>query len=473
MKKILFIALLAVFSFTAFAQRSNENAVNVRLVKFERTGQTVTVEFSVEVDGRNVRTTDSWTLMPQIRAGAQSRGLPFVVINGNNERKMAARAEKFGGSSYGALMVETVRGNDFRNITYSVEVPYEEWMGNSFLLVENQLTSCTNRTVFTRNLGALNAPAPHKIVPHPAFITPGNEHVLIFEAFVAFPVNVSVIRPAFSYNSVELDKISATFEKIRNFNESVINSIALTGFASPEGPYNNNARLARERTEALKNHITRHGVASGIVNTHYVPEDWDGLRKLVEESNIEGKAEALAIIDSSAEPDAKEASLRRLNGGRTFRIILREMMPLLRRTEFRLNYDPKEDVAVKKELAISDPALLSQYELFKAANEFGLNSPEAMHIYQFIESRYGDDAVAQNNLGAFRIVRGDFAGAKRNLEKAASKGTNGATVVNLGIIEMMNGNYDAAEKMFRQGASLGNPQAEANLKELALMRQKR
>lgn len=477
MKKILFTALLAAFSFTAFAQRWSGDAIEVQSRKFDRHGEIVTVEFTVAVDGNNIRTTDSWTLLPIIRTGAHSKNLPSVVFNGNNKRKMAARANRFGNSWYGSepLIVETIRNNENRNITYSVNVPYEEWMRHSVLIVETQSIRCSNRTTFVQNLGVLNAPlppAPYQAVAHPSFITPQNtrERVLTSEAFVDFPVNVSVIRPTFRNNAVELEKIGMTLQKIRNFSGSVIKSIFLTGYASPEGPYNNNARLARERTEALKNHISRnYGIAAGIITTNSVPEDWEGLRKMVEESTIEGRAEALAIIDSSAAPDAKEASLRRLNGGRTFQIILRDMMPPLRRTEYRVNFDANEGAVVMKEVAISDPALLSQYELFNAANQFGLHTPEAMRIYQFIERQYPNDAVAQNNLGAFKIVRGDIAGAKRNLERAASK--NGATIVNLGIIEMMNGNYDAAERLFKQGASLGDPQAEANLREIALVRQ--
>lgn len=473
MKKILFTALLAAFSFTTFAQRSGGDVVDVRLMKFDREAQTVTVEFNVEVDGKDVHTTDSWILTPKISTNAQSKLLPSVVINGNNKRKMAARAEKFGNSWYGTpLIIQNFRSNYVLNIHYYFEVPYEEWMRNSVLVIDKRLVRCSRHTAFSQNLGVINAPAPHQIMPHPSFITPVNtpERVLTAEAFVDFPVNVSVIRPTFRNNASELEKINSTLQKVRNFNASQIKSIYLTGFASPEGPYNNNARLARERTEALKNHISRnYGIASEIITTNYVPEDWGGLRRMVVDSNIEGKAEVLAIIDSSAEPDAKEAELRRLNGGRTFQTILRDMMPALRRTEYKVTFHSQEGAVVSKETALNEPELLNQYELFNAANQFGLNTPEAMRIYQFIERKFADDPVAQNNVAAFKITRGDFAGAKRNLDRASKN--SGATIVNLGIIEMMNGNYDAAEKMFRQGASLGDPQATANLREITLRRQ--
>lgn len=49
----------------------------------------------------------------------------------------------------------------------------------------------------------------------------------------------------------------------------------------------------------------------GVIETDYEPEDWAGLRSYVERSNLTHRAEILALIDSSLEPDAKEAKIKR------------------------------------------------------------------------------------------------------------------------------------------------------------------
>lgn len=49
-----------------------------------------------------------------------------------------------------------------------------------------------------------------------------------------------------------------------------------------------------------------------MIVTEYEPEDWKGLRQYVEKSNLVHRSEILGMIDSSLDPDAKEAKLNGL-----------------------------------------------------------------------------------------------------------------------------------------------------------------
>ena len=54
------------------------------------------------------------------------------------------------------------------------------------------------------------------------------------------------------------------------------------------------------------------------------PEDWVGFKEKVEaDPNVPNRSEVLAIIDSSDDPDRKEAKLRALGGGAAFRYVLK------------------------------------------------------------------------------------------------------------------------------------------------------
>lgn len=117
-----------------------------------------------------------------------------------------------------------------------------------------------------------------------------------------------------------------------------ITSVWLKGYASPESPWTHNRMLAIGRTEALKKHIGQlYRFEEGIIQTDYEPEDWAGLRSYVERSNLTHRAEILALIDSSLEPDAKEAKIKRSYPDE-YDFLLKNCYPALRHTDYRITY---------------------------------------------------------------------------------------------------------------------------------------
>lgn len=72
-------------------------------------------------------------------------------------------------------------------------------------------------------------------------------------AYLDFPVNQTKIYPEYRRNPSELEKIKATVDVVKNDANTQITEIDITGYASPEGRYASNARLAQGRAEALKN----------------------------------------------------------------------------------------------------------------------------------------------------------------------------------------------------------------------------
>ncbi|MDL2319579.1 DUF3868 domain-containing protein [Alistipes sp. OttesenSCG-928-B03] len=475
MKKILFTLFAAVLALPVIAQQANVNPVSVRVVDFAKEGGNVNVRLAVEVDGDNTRPTDSWRITPVIRSGANAQELGAMVINGNNKRKMSDRERVLEPATWEAAQPYATYNVEHRGVntfTYATTFPFQEWMRGAVLTADAVKTSCVRELSYTDNIGTLAAPeppAPYVITPHVAFITPQDtkERIIREEARVEFPVNVSRINPAFGANMSELGKIRETIEKVKANSSAPIKGIALIGYASPEGSYRNNERLARERVEALKQYVAGNfGVQSGVISTNSIPEDWEGLRRLVEAGNIEGKAAVLAIIDDFQDPDGKEASLKR---GSNWSVLLRDYMPQLRRTEYRISFDANEATPYSKERALTEPAFMSQNELLRAANEYGLGTSEATRIFSFIERHFADDAVANNNVAAFKILRGDYASARLNLD-LADRGM-APTLVNLGVVEMLNGNLDAAETYFKQASN--DPQAALNLREIANLRENR
>ncbi len=93
-----------------------------------------------------------------------------------------------------------------------------------------------------------------------------------------------------------------------------ITEINIHGYASPEGSYANNTRLAEGRAASLKEYVKVSTLSPTRCSHQCNPEDWAGLRRLVEESTLPEKNEILAIIDNpNLEPDPRTTKSRNVS----------------------------------------------------------------------------------------------------------------------------------------------------------------
>ena len=100
---------------------------------------------------------------------------------------------------------------------------------------------------------------PVVLQPVLAYVTPQAEAVkartAAGSAYLDFPVNQTDIRPDYRNNPAELGKIRKGIEAVRGNKYATITAVSIKGYASPEGGYANNARLAEGRAEALLSYV--------------------------------------------------------------------------------------------------------------------------------------------------------------------------------------------------------------------------
>lgn len=157
-------------------------------------------------------------------------------------------------------------------------------------------------------------------------------------ARVKFAVNKTDINTGLGNNAAELNSIISKLDSIRNDLDMTVASVCFTGYASPEGSYANNDRLAAGRTAALSDYILQaRQLPDSVITRRHVAEDWDGLRDAVSASSLPDRNELLAIIDSNRAPDAKEAAMRKHRD--SWGWIATGVLPSLRRTEYKIDYE--------------------------------------------------------------------------------------------------------------------------------------
>ncbi len=291
------------------------------------------------------------------------------------------------------------------------------------------------------------------------------------EAYLDFPVNQTTIYPNFRRNPEELAKIEDIFNDIRNSTGVQIEDLYIHGYASPEGGYENNDRLARGRAFALKSYMQRRfGLSEKIFRVDYTPEDWGGLRSLVAGSDVAYRNQIIDIIDRSGSLDARKNQLKSLGGGSVWRMMLGEMFPPLRRVEYRINYSVR-DFTTEEVVSIigKQDELLSHRELYLGARSFGKGTPQYEEIIiDRVLRFFPDDPDALSNAAALLIARGDTATALSYLQRA---GNSPAAQNNLGALYLQMGELDKAEPLLRSAAAAGIQQAQFNLEQLRLKRE--
>lgn len=118
------------------------------------------------------------------------------------------------------------------------------------------------------------------------------------EICVYFRVNRTAIDSAYLDNADRIREIITTLRNIRQDSTINIVGVSFCGAASPEGSYQLNRRLARERLLSLERLVRRQVyIPDSLISRDdsYIP--WDYLRSQVEKSELRRRDEILSIID--------------------------------------------------------------------------------------------------------------------------------------------------------------------------------
>lgn len=187
-------------------------------------------------------------------------------------------------------------------------------------------------------------------------------------------------------------------------NNLVLREVFVKGAASPEGPYDNNVRLSRERTRRLIEFLSSNmdnAIANHPVNAKCVTEDYAYLVKLME---MAGDAEYKQVknIWESCNNDERlcKQKLMALNGGRTWNRLLKIYFPTLRQSRVVLWFavNPRHMPIPSYQIAVAPT--MPEYPALPGKIHVDLPEPEMKKEY----SRRHLIAVRTNLLHDFLYV---------------------------------------------------------------------
>lgn len=473
MRRAILIATLIICLTYASEARDMVGGVSVEGLKMEHSGQYMLVDMTLDMSGLKVSRNRAVLITPRLVNGVDSLDLPSVGIYGRNRYYHYVRNGESMLTGKDELSYKASRKP--ADIAYNKVFPYQEWMNGADLTLHYKEYGCCNR-MLAEQAGTLgDYYEAVKFFPELVYVCPEAEkeksRSLEGSAFIDFPVNKTVIYPDYRRNAVELGKIRATIDSVRNDRDITITQVWLKGYASPESPYEHNRELAIGRTAALKNYVNQlYHFDNNVIATDYEPEDWAGLRRYVEKSNINHKQEILAIIDNDREPDAKEWMIRSSYPDE-YRFLLQECYPSLRHTDYRVAYTIRgySDVDEIERLLHTQPQKLSLNEFYLVAQKYEPGTDEFTEVYETAVRMYPGDETANLNAANAAMRRGDNEIASRYLAKA---GNSPEAVYARGALAIRNEDYDSARSYLLQAEKAGLKQATEILTQLANGRRK-
>lgn len=237
-----------------------------------------------------------------------------------------------------------------------------------------------------------------------------------------------------------------------------LKEVEISAYASPDGEIDLNTNLAAKRKETSSEFLAKKLKEAGVdvvLKTKYTPEDWDGFKKLMEESNIQDKELILRVLSMYNDPEVREREIKNLSA--TFTDVAEDILPKLRRAKMTTSVDliGKTDEELKA-ASKSNAASLNPAELLYAATLFeDLN--EQLSVYNSFIKAYSNDWRGPNNAGYVMVTQMKYADAKSLLEKAEQLKNNEPIVKNnLGAVALNAGEVDKAETLFGAAAGAGN-----------------
>lgn len=349
MKKIVIVTIAILIAATTLtAQTVNVfDVASIKLDTWKRAGDSVSLTLSVALNGQKLKSQKQADIRPVLRKSGNEFSMRQFSLMGKQRFKAYRRFINYRGidTSYpeDPMFVMLADGSQDYAI-YSFTAPYQEWMDEAKLFVDSEMCKCgdlhqkqssdfltdvlrTDERIIVKNDTIVQVDTL-QIAPEPRI------YELKCDLMLAFKVNRTNIRQEYGNNAAEIARVNEMLSKVIEDKDSKIKSVRVIGYASPEGPLLNNERLSKERSLVLVSYLAeKYDIARSKFSVEFGGENWQGLEEVVSKSEYSFKDEVIKVLNSTKDSELRKRRLKDYDGGRPYRILLKEVYPWLRRTE--------------------------------------------------------------------------------------------------------------------------------------------
>lgn len=378
---------------------------------------------------------------------------PYLVFNGT---ELASQSYAFQG--------EKVRGNApvvsyeyGGTVTIPVSYKYQPAMGKSELYLAFTVDQGGKQYVLPRvkvaNGVVATAALADAATVNPALAPDAFQRVINqkYAADIMFLINKANLRPE-QLKSDAMNNVNKELVDANKAENKVIKEVNIKSYASPDGTLEFNTNLAAQREKNTKGYMEKELKKNAIkefgeITAEFTPEDWEGLQKLVAESDLQDKKLILDVLSMYKDPEQREKELQNLI--HVYETLPDIILPKLRYSRVTAVIDVigKSDEQIVNTFN-SNPSELTVEEILYAASLTDDNNRQ-QQIYAEAAKLYPNDYRTWNDLGMAQYRAGKYNDAKASFAKAAQLAPAvSEPQMNLGLVELLNGNYSNANKYF-------------------------
>lgn len=291
-------------------------------------------------------------------------------------------------------------------------------------------------------------------------------------AQLMYDIQKADVRPG----ALTTDDIKALQQAIQDMNadeRAELQGFSIKAYASPDGPVALNNDLSKGRGKSAQNwlqgQLKKNKIAKkDAISIDEMSTDWDGFKSMMENSDIEDKDLILRVLSMYSDPDVRNREMHNL--GKVFQVVAEKILPKLRRSQMVANYKVvgRTDEEILNMVADGKLLELQENEAFYAC-EVEKDMAKRESMYKQMAEKY-QSIRAYNNLACIYLMEGKFNDAREQLNKAQAINDKDPHVLNnLGVLAMVEGNAEEAEKYFVRATEAG-PAVRANLGACAILR---
>jgi len=267
------------------------------------------------------------------------------------------------------------------------------------------------------------------------------------EANVKFLIGQATLRQSELQNNSVKEFVRLLDEIATNQEERILDGVEVSAYASPDGGYDINERLAGKRQDVTADYVNKQMKATKTaapVDTKYTAEDWEGFQELVAASNIQDKDVILRVLSMYQDPEEREQQIRNISAA--FGELTDGILPQLRRARMIINYEVvgRDDAQIMNQYK-EDASKLSLEEMLYGATLYD-DPSMSEEVYKKTAQLYPQDARAYNNLARLAYAKGSYEEAKKWANQALAIDKNQAEAnANLGLLALQEGDMLTAE----------------------------
>ena len=477
MKKInlyIFVLILLFPVANVNAQENRKNAIIADRLAIQKIGDSIKMLVNLNLDNVELSSQEMITVTPIARSadGLKYHEFAPVVVTGRTRDKALKRLVDFGNFEFQKTpqLIQRRYNNRSQSIPLELTLPYEDWLHEADLVLMENTIGCSCEVENNKEYD-LASILPPKFTPEYglSYVIPPVEEVKrrseTHSALINFELNKYKLLNHYKNNSEVLDEVDHIVRELRSDPNLNITEFTITGYASPEGVPQHNMTLSENRAHAFVAYLKdRYNISPHMIKTNWKGEDWDGLKKIVEESSLPNKDEILQVISGNDIMVCK-TKLKQLNGGNTYKMLLENYYPSLRRNEYTISYVARPfSIEEAKEMIKKRPHHLSENEIFLVAHTYPKDSKEFKETFDIASRIYPNNPYTQLNTIALNIERDncDNISMQKLQEMEMPEAWN-----NLGVMCTKQGQFEKAEALFIKAADAGCKEAAKNKEQLS------